>query len=41
MLKRTEEEIARSKKRINLLLLVVDGLLLAYLIFVLLQHLFA
>ena len=40
MLKRTEEEIARSKKRINLLLLVVDGLLLAYLVYVVLQPLF-
>lgn len=39
MLKRTEEEKAKSRKRVSLLLIVVDGLLLAYLIFVLIQHL--
>mgnify|MGYP001135819511 CR=1 FL=1 len=38
MLKRTPEEIARSRRRINSLLLVLDVLLLAYLLYVLLTH---
>ena len=38
MLKRTEEEKAISRRRINTLLLVLDGLLLAYLLFLLVQQ---
>ena len=39
MIKRTESEKIKSKRRINVLLLVIDFLLVAYVIYVLIVNL--
>ncbi len=39
MIKRTESEKIKSKRRINILLLVIDFLLVAYVIYVLIVNL--